>query len=308
MKARIIIFTALMAAGVGTRAQQLHTSSIFELQSIFHNPAMAGNLSSDMVGLSYRSQWSGISGSPQTATLYGSFDLPKDLIGLSGYLYNDRTGPTSRNGVQLAFAKHLPVNSTGGRISIGIETRMFQFGIDREKLSSISNDPVLAGAGNKFKFDMGFGVAYTTKRLQIGASVSQLIQSKLDLYTGNLSTNAEGRLYRHYYLHGQYRFETQGGTSIIPNFLMVYLPNISRMEQQIGVRVERERVWVGGGWRVNQSYMLSAGFHINKNFSVGYAYDNYLTPISTFTASGGSGGHELILRYNFRHKESTRIE
>jgi type IX secretion system PorP/SprF family membrane protein len=269
---------------------------------------MAGNLSSDMVGLSYRSQWSGISGSPQTATLYGSFDLPKDLIGLSGYLYNDRTGPTSRNGVQLAFAKHLPVNSTGGRISIGIETRMFQFGIDREKLSSISNDPVLAGAGNKFKFDMGFGVAYTTKRLQIGASVSQLIQSKLDLYTGNLSTNAEGRLYRHYYLHGQYRFETQGGTSIIPNFLMVYLPNISRMEQQIGVRVERERVWVGGGWRVNQSYMLSAGFHINKNFSVGYAYDNYLTPISTFTASGGSGGHELILRYNFRHKESTRIE
>jgi hypothetical protein len=54
--------------------------------------------------------------------------------------------------------------------------------------------------------------------------------------------------------------------------------------------------------------MLSAGFHINKNFSVGYAYDNYLTPISTFTASGGSGGHELILRYNFRHKESTRIE
>jgi type IX secretion system PorP/SprF family membrane protein len=308
MKARIIIFTALMAAGVGTRAQQLHTSSIFELQSIFHNPAMAGNLSSDMVGLSYRSQWSGISGSPQTATLYGSFDLPKDLIGLSGYLYNDRTGPTSRNGVQLAFAKHLPVNSTGGRISIGIETRMFQFGIDREKLNSISNDPVLAGAGNKFKFDMGFGVAYTTKRLQIGASVSQLIQSKLDLYTGNLSTNAEGRLYRHYYLHGQYRFETQGGTSIIPNFLMVYLPNISRMEQQIGVRVERERVWVGGGWRVNQSYMLSAGFHINKNFSVGYAYDNYLTPISTFTASGGSGGHELILRYNFRHKESTRIE
>jgi type IX secretion system PorP/SprF family membrane protein len=308
MKPRIIIFTALMAAGVGTRAQQLHTSSLFELQSIFHNPAMAGNLSSDMVGLSYRSQWSGISGSPQTATLYGSFDLPKDLIGLSGYLYNDRTGPTSRNGVQLAFAKHLPVNSTGGRISIGIETRMFQFGIDREKLNSISNDPVLAGAGNKFKFDMGFGVAYTTKRLQIGASVSQLIQSKLDLYTGNLSTNAEGRLYRHYYLHGQYRFETQGGTSIIPNFLMVYLPNISRMEQQIGVRVERERVWVGGGWRVNQSYMLSAGFHINKNFSVGYAYDNYLTPISTFTASGGSGGHELILRYNFRHKESTRIE
>ena len=308
MKPRIIILASLMAAGLGGHAQQLHTSSLFELQSIFHNPAMAGNLPSDMVGLSYRSQWSGISGSPQTATLYGSFDLPEQLIGLSGYLYNDRTGPTSRNGVQLAFAKHLPVNSTDGRISLGLETRFFQFGIDREKLSSIINDPVLAGAGNRFKFDMGFGVAYTTKRLQIGVSVSQLIQSKLDLYTGTLSTNAEGRLYRHYYLHGQYRFETQGGTSIIPNFLMVYLPNVTRSEQQFGLRVEREKVWVGAGWRINQSYMLNAGFHVNKNFSVGYAYDNYLTPISTFTASGGSGGHELILRYNFRHKESTRID
>lgn len=307
MKSRIYFLFACLAAGLVSRAQQLHTSSIFELQSIFHNPAMAGNLSSDMVGASYRSQWSGISGSPKTATLFGTFDLPRHLIGMGGYIYSDQTGPTSRNGASLSFAKHLPV-SEDARLTLGLETRFFQFAVDKNKLSSIAGDPALAGAENRFKFDMGFGIAYNTRKLSIGASVSQLIQSKLDFYTGTLSTNAEGRLYRHYYLHGLYRIETPGGTTIIPNFLMVFLPNVNRSEFQIGGRLEREHVWVGAGYRVNQSFMLTAGLHINQNFSVGYAFDNYLTPVSTFSADGGAGGHELILRYNFHQKPSTRLK
>jgi type IX secretion system PorP/SprF family membrane protein len=307
MKFRIIFIITAVLAGPGLKAQQLHTSSMYELQTIFHNPAMAGNLRSDMVGLSYRSQWSGISGSPQTATLFGSFDLPKNLLGVGGYAYNDRTGPTSRTGVQLAFAKHLPI-SEKARFSIGLETRFFQFAIDRSKLNSIAGDPALAGADNRFKFDMGFGLAYNTEKLQLGFSISQLIQSKLDFYTGNLSTNAEGRLYRHYYLHGLYRFETAGGTTFVPNFLMVMLPNISKSEIQTGLRVERDMLWVGAGYRFNQSYMLTAGVNINKNFSVGYAYDDYINPLSTFSADGGAGGHELIMRYNFNHKPSTRLK
>lgn len=306
MTRNIAILSAALLTGSAALSQQLHTSSMYELQSIFHNPAMAGNLSSSTVGVSYRSQWAGISGAPRTSTVFGSVDLPKQLIGLGGYLYNDQTGPTSRTGAQMSFAKHLPV-SEKAHFSLGVEARLFQFSIDREKLSGLMSDPVLAGANNRFKYDMGFGASFNTDKLNVGVSVSQLIQTKLDFYTGNLTTNATARLYRHYYLHGQYRIETPGGTTFVPNLLAVYLPNVSRSEVQVGLRVERENLWVGGGVRVNQSYMLTGGYHLNRKLTIGYAFDNFTAPVSTFSASGGAAGHELILKYNFAYKPSTRM-
>ena len=87
---------------VQAKAQQLQTSSMYDLQGIYHNPSMAGTQATNMVGVSYRTQWSGISGSPKTATVFGSFGMPQHNIGIGGYIYRDETGPTSRTGVALA--------------------------------------------------------------------------------------------------------------------------------------------------------------------------------------------------------------
>ena len=118
---KLIIVTAFAGLAISGAAQQLQTSSFYELQGIFHNPSTAG-ANGNMAGASYRTQWSSISGAPKTATAFASFDLPDLKIGLGGYVYNDQTGPTSRTGVQLAFAKHIPMNN-GARFSLGIEAR-----------------------------------------------------------------------------------------------------------------------------------------------------------------------------------------
>ena len=205
-------------------AQQLQTSSLYDMQGIIHNPSAAGTQGS-MVGATYRTQWSGFSGSPKTITGFASFDLPKQNIGLGGYIYNDKTGPTSRSGVALSFAKHIPL-SNGGRFSLGIEARGQQFSIDKAKLmESLGADPAIGASSNSFKFDAGFGISYTGKKLQLGASVSQLIQSKLDdFYSGSLTRTEEARLYRHYYFHGSYKMNADQTTTITPNFLVIYLP------------------------------------------------------------------------------------
>ena len=280
------------------KAQQLQTSSLYDMQGVLHNPAMAGVTMKGMAGVSYRNQWTGVSGSPKTATLFGSMALPEHKIGLGGYIYNDQTGPTSRTGIQLAFAKHIPMKNDA-TLSLGIEARGLQYAIDVDKLQqSLGSDPVLAGGDNKFKFDAGFGIAYSGKKLQIGASVSQLIQSKLGFYTGNLSAGEEGRLYRHYYLHGGYKIKMDATTTITPNFLLIYLPNAPE-EFQVGARVEHNEVfWWGLGYKLNQSVMLSAGVHINKKFTVGYAFDMYSAPYSMFEQGGAS--HEILFRYNIR--------
>ncbi len=292
------VLTVLFVAFVSvTNAQQLQTSSMYELQGIIHNPSVAGTQEFNMLGLSYRSQWSGMSGSPTTATLFGSFNLPDLKAGIGGSIYQDKTGPTSRTGISLSLAKHI-IGDNGNIFSIGMENRFQQYAIDKGKLSeTLGSDPVLGATDNRFKYDAGLGISYTTKKLQVGASVSQLVQSKLEFYSGNLTRDEEARLYRHYYFHGHYNWDVDGSTIITPNLLMIYLPN-APFTYQAGVRVEfNKQFWFGGGYRSHQSYMLSAGVNVGKRFTIGYAYDDYISPISNF--DNGSSAHEVLLRYNF---------
>lgn len=296
MKYTFIAILCLSAA-VTARSQQLQTSSFYDMQGVLHNPSTAGVYADNFIGASYRTQWSGISGNPKTATVFGSFDFPKQKMGLGAYGYNDRTGPTSRTGLQVAIAKHIPM-ANDGKLSFGIETRFQQFAINQSKLAqTLGDDPVLAGSDNQFKFDAGLGVSYTGKKLQIGASVSQMVQSKLNFYSGNLSRTEEARLYRHYYGHAAYKWDVDGATTITPNVLFIYLPN-APMEFQAGVRVEHNNLlWWGLGVRARQNLMLSAGVHATKNLSIGYGYDFYNAPLSLF--DGGSNAHEVIIRYRF---------
>ncbi len=296
MKHKII--TAFFVAFVYiTNAQQLQTSSMYDMQGILHNPSVAGTQENNMVGVSYRTQWSGISGSPRTATVFGSFNLPKFKAGIGGSVYQDKTGPTSRTGLSLSLAKHI-VGDNGAIFSIGLESRLQQYAIDKGKLmESLGNDPVLGASDNRFKYDAGFGISYTNKKFQVGASVSQLVQSKLDFYSGNLTRDEEARLYRHYYFHGLYNWNVDGNTVITPNVLMIYLPN-APFTYQFGARVEFNKLfWFGGGYRSHQSYMLSAGINVGKKLTLGYAYDDYITPISSF--DNGANAHEVMLRFNF---------
>lgn len=295
---RIIFLLFSLSVVHSAFSQQLMVASLYDQQGSLHNPATAGASGHGSVGASYRKMWNGIDGAPQTALLFGSGYLKNAKLGVGGYVYSDKTGPTKRTGVQVALAYHIPV-SDNASFSLGLEGRFQQFAIDKARLqlSLGSNDPVLAGQDSRFKGDAGFGIAFTGKKLQLGASVSQLLQSKLDFYTGNLTRNEEAKLYRHFYLHGNYTWTVDKTTKVIPNFLFVYLPN-APLEFQGGFRAEhRELVWWGLNIRARQSWMLSAGLKIQKKFTVGYAFDIFNTPLSVFYKGGN--GHEILMKYDF---------
>jgi len=299
---KLIIAAAFIASAAATKAQQLHSSSFYDLQGIMQNPALAGVHQDAEIkgyaGATYRQQWSNISGAPKTFSAFGSFELPQLKAGIGAYAYNDKTGPTSRTGVAAQFSKHIRFND-GGVFSLGLEARLQQYSVDMNKLAeSLPNDPVLGAQDNRMKFDAGFGIAYTNKQWQFGASVSQLVQSKLDVYTGNLSRTDEAKLYRHYYFSGKYNWNVDNHTVISPNIMVTYLPN-APTEVVMGARVTHHNLlWWGLGYRTTQSWMLSAGLNIHQKLSLGYAFDIYSAPISSF--DGGHNAHEFLLRFNFK--------
>lgn len=294
---KLILFINIVAIAGALKGQQLMTSSLYDQHGNLHNPATAGSAKHAMIGASYRKTWDGISGAPQTTLIFGSTYLTNAKIGIGGYLYNDVTGPTRRTGGQMAYSYHIQM-ANDATFSLGLEARLQQFSLDKAKLSAtLGNDPVLASSESRFKADAGFGIAYNGKKLQVGASVSQLIQSKLDFYSGNLNPTEEGRLYRHYYLHGSYKWDVDGSTKIIPNLLFIYLPN-APLEVQGGARVEHNDVfWWGLGLRARQSWMISAGVKIQKKLTIGYSFDIFNTPLSVYDR--GANGHEILLRYDF---------
>jgi type IX secretion system PorP/SprF family membrane protein len=295
---RFLSLFILLQLVVNTQAQQLHTSSLYEMQSLLHNAGTAGLFQDNLIGASYRSQWSGISGSPRTALVFGSYNLKKENAGIAGYLFTDQTGPTSRTGLSASFAKHLKMKD-GSVWSVGIEARALQFAIDRAKLSAtLGSDPALGNADTRMKFDAGLGVAYQKNNLRLGASVSQLAQTKLGFYNGTVTLSEEARLYRHYYFHGSYGWKVDETTEITPNFLLIYLPN-APTEFQGGIRVEhKDLFWWGLSFRSKQSVILSAGVDIQQRLNLGYSFDIYRTPLSLFDA--GSNAHELMLRLKLK--------
>lgn len=297
MKRYIILFVCL-AAMAELSAQQLMTASLYDQHGNLHNPATAGASKHGTIGASFRKMWDGIAGGPQTTLVFGSGYLKSAKIGVGGYVYNDITGPTKRTGLQVAVAYHIELGNEA-TFSLGLEGRFQQFAINKGKLAESlgSNDPVLAGQDSRFKGDAGFGVAYNGKKFKAGVSVSQLIQSKLDFYSGNLTRSEEGKLYRHYYLHSSYDWDVDGSTKIIPNILFIYLPN-APTEFQGGIRVEhKELIWWGVSLRARQSWMLSAGVKIQKRFNIGYCFDIFNTPLSVYDK--GANGHEIMLKYDF---------
>jgi type IX secretion system PorP/SprF family membrane protein len=294
---RFIYLFLLVAAADKVSGQQIMTASLYDQHGLLHNPATAGASKHGSVGASFRKMWDGIDGGPQTTLVFGSGYLAGAQLGVGGYVFNDVTGPTKRTGVQAAVAYHIPM-ANDASFSLGLEARFQQFSIDKAKLAeSLGADPVLGASDSRFKGDAGFGIAYNSKKFNVGISGSQLIQSKLDFYSGNLTRSEEARLYRHFYLHGNYVFNPDGNTKIIPNALFIYLPN-APSEFQGGVRVEhREIFWWGVALRARQSWMLSAGVKIHKKFTVGYCFDIYSTPLSVYDK--GANGHEIMMRYDF---------
>ncbi len=294
---KIFCIIALIATGLISKSQQIHFTSQYIQDNFLYNPAAAGMAGHGSIGATYRSMWSGIDGGPQTTMLYGDVSLNKLKAGMAGYIYNDVTGPTRRTGVDFAYSYHIISMDGKNVLGLGLELQALQFYYDMAKLSQyIPNDPILSGESTKTLVDAGAGIYYRTDKLHVGASVKQLIQSKINLAQIPNSTEYS-KLIKHYYVQGSYDFNTGDNVKLTPNAVFKYIPN-TPAEFNIGMIANyKDLLYWGVSWTINQSWVIQGGFTLNKRFSIGYAHDIYTTPLSVF--DNGGGADEVMIKYDF---------
>ncbi|MBL0358185.1 MAG: PorP/SprF family type IX secretion system membrane protein [Chitinophagaceae bacterium] len=291
------IFSILLLLVISNmaQAQQIFTLSQFTQHNFIINPAAAGANDQASIGATYRKMWASMPGGPQTTLIFGDKYFAKNKVGLAVVLYDDKTGPTSRTGGQVNLSYSIQLEKEK-RIMFGLGGKIIQYRINKTDFSQyIPNDPLLASSGTTIKADAAAGIYYKSPTLNIGFSVQQLVQSKLNFIKS--TSNPEGKLYRHLYAMGSYNIRTDQDNVLVPNILCQFVPGLPA-DISGGMRLEhKDLLWVGFNYHHNQSYSAFAGLKIDHKFSIGYAFDQYSTPLSYF--DDGSSAHEISLRYYF---------
>ncbi|RQO70312.1 hypothetical protein DBR43_20030 [Pedobacter sp. KBW06] len=168
----LLLFTsAFMQEG---KAQILPLNAQYFQNKYLVNPAMAGANSGLNINGSFRKQWSNIPGAPLSQGI--TLDQQLGKVGLGLNVYNEKAGGIQHTKAVATFAYHLPLNDDDKKLSFGLS---FGASKDRFDLSSLKNsdinDPSIARFNDRgYLVDGDFGVAYSSKGLNIEGSIPNL--------------------------------------------------------------------------------------------------------------------------------------
>jgi type IX secretion system PorP/SprF family membrane protein len=295
MKSIFKMMVVVLSSG-SLYAQQVPLTSQYMFNNYLLNPAEAGAVDALSLALSARTQWVGFEGSPKTQ-FFSAHAKVGEKMGVGGYIYNDKTGPITAQGIQLSYAYHLRLNETA-KLSFSLAGLILSNGIYQSELTPEDTDDNAINSlnVNTTSADINFGALYYTKKYKVGIASPQLLQS--EIYS-NTSESEENKPGRHYYLFGEYNFAIKDKISVIPSALIKYVAEAPIQFDLSARGVYADKYWVGLSYRYNNSMVILAGLTY-KDFSFGYSYDYTITDINAHS----SGGHELFLSLRMNKSKS----
>ncbi|MAT89500.1 MAG: hypothetical protein CMC35_02305 [Flavobacteriaceae bacterium] len=296
----IVLFAVMLLWFTPTaKAQQdpQYTQYLYNTMSI--NPAYAGSLEAlDVVG-TYRDQWVGIDGAPNTQNLGIHTPLRNDRIGLGINISHDRLGPSREVLINGNFSYKLQLSPTL-KLGLGLKAGVNFLNVDfSEGQFQDPNDPVLnTNVDNRTTLTLGTGAYLYSNNWYLGLSVPDFIT---DSFYDNMDQSiSEEEL--QYYLIGGYVFDLSTDFRLKPAFLLKYLRNTPIVVDVSANVLYRERITFGVSYRYEDAISGVVGFQIIPSVFVGYSYDYTLTDLGDFN----DGTHEIVLRFTLV-KQSKRI-
>jgi len=322
---KILLTVCLIVLGcLQADAQQIHQLTQYTLNNFAFNPAIAGSDVNNIVTkASSRIQWwGGFDGAePQTILLSTHTNFgEKKKVGLGAMIFADKTGPTSRVGINAAYAYHIPINGYNSKdhISLGISGTLMQYAVNFEEISLIDQGDIAAmdaASQRSITGDINFGAYAYGRRYWIGFSALQLVQSQVifnDVDYLQIEDNPNLNLSRHYYLGGGYQFKVDEKIRLEPSALLKYVAAVP-LSFELNVKASyinkknsfKEAYWVGLGYRHQDAFSIMLGVDLDNGLNIAYSYDL----ISSTIRIVSNGSHELTLGYDiYREKDLLRAK
>jgi type IX secretion system PorP/SprF family membrane protein len=292
----------LIAASAFGQRDALYYQYLYNYQVL--NPAFTGVMEKPVFTLTDRHQWVGIPGAPNTITLSGQGLLPNEKVGIGGYIYTDRLGPTIDFGIMTTYAYILELNE--GKLSLGLQFGFKQTRIDWDKLYMenmndyyliVRPDPVIMP-------DANLGFYYYTPNFFIGLSTKHLF----DKYFSSWQNNKEYASFifsknAFLYTGGFIKFN-RSKMVLKPSVLIKYWdPNEWGVDISACLKINN-LIWVGASYRSNtRSVVLLTELRVSSKLKIGYTFDSYLGDIGNYNV----GSHEIKLSWDKQTKKRSYV-
>ena len=296
MKNLIIPFVLFILVATTVNAQQTPFSSQYYSNQFVTNPALTGNKGTTNAFLTHRTQWVGISGSPQTSYFTIDGSVKQKGVGLGLTMYSDVTDILARTGANVSYSYKLTINGVNSLtfgLALGVVNNKVNFA--KAQVLDMSDPFLITQQISRTVVNADFGLNYKWKSLELGFAVPQLVGNSVR-YMNNQGSTGTYNLARHYYSTLKYVFDVSTAKEITA-YPLIMVRNVSGAPTQYdvnGVIDWKKYGWFGVTYHSNYAVAFSFGVRY-KNLSVGYAYDLGISKIKKYTGTTS----EFLLSYNF---------
>lgn len=307
----LFLSSSIFAQQESQFANYIHNPYIF-------NPAAGGMMDLIQVDLGYRNQFTGTDGNPSTVYLtghtqigsknegIGEFNLNKDnlfqtpdrTIGklkhvIGGKFSKDGIGPFQKTSLYGSYAVHMPLIKTLN-IGVGLSAGWSNFQIDQNKvILHDDNDNIYnqfsSNLSKQNNLDIQTGLVLYNDRFFFGLSGTQLLNNTVNIE----QIETANTLNRHLFLLSSYNLGISEKLDLEP-FVLIKAAQKTPTSFDLGIRIKYNKaIWGGIQYRKGNTFAVSAGMNVLKNFNVSYAFEYGTKSIRI----GNAGSHELQLGF-----------
>ena len=282
MAIRQLTITVLVIALVATAslAQQLPLGNQYLINDFSLNPAYAGANDNVEAFMSYRNDWVGVDGAPESRLISVNGALPNLLgflpitpseVGIGAAIHSQEAGMFRTSGFSATFSYKFNVAAVQS-VRLGLSLGVLEHNLNLVDLSSKAlSDPSLINNidARELLFDATFGALYHFQKLYVGIQVPRLMESAVKDETGaSLYTMS-----RHYVVHASYKMPVAPQFTVEP-FLVARTTANSVLEFELAAKTEyNKQWWLGLMYRKGGTMGLTLGGKIFNVVQMAYSYE-----------------------------------
>ncbi len=302
MKKLLKLFAICMFSAASVHAQQDPMVSQYMFNGLYLNPAYAGSHDYWSSTLTFRNQWVGLEGAPETAIAAVDGPISAKNMGLGLILLHDKIGVTRQNTAILNYAYQLKLNKNS-KLAFGINAGFSQFNARLTDLTVWDQDQVFdSDITSKVIPRLGVGAYYFGKKHYVGISIPTLFAYQKDL-NFNFDLSRASFLRRHYLLTAGYVFDVAKNLKLKPSVLFKYVEN-TPLEVDFNLSaVYQNKFWLGTSFRTYDAVAVILEYQTNSFFRVGYSYDITVSKLRKYS----NGSHEIMIGIDFG-KELVKVK
>lgn len=299
MKMRSAITILLLGVSIASSAQHSPLTSQYLFNGLLINPAYAGSRDALAATLSYRQQWVGFEGAPQTAIATIHTPLSKKKIAVGMTVFNDQIGVTKETGVFTNYSYRIPLGNKGKlAFGLGVGMSFLQSNWSQLQIQDVTDSEFVLDERTRARPNFSAGAYYYIRgKYFVGLSIPFFLSHS---YNEDLSTWSIDHDVRNYepMLTGGYLHKINRELKIKPSFLLRYDAN-SLMQADISTNlIIQDKFWAGVSYRTNDAVIAMFEVLATDQIRVGYSYDLSISDINPYE----TGSHEIMIQYEFGYR------